>query len=104
MDAKIVAHAILTIDYNQWFKSKATIEYIIVHPEYRERGLGTKLLQHVIKACHEQHDGPRDNIYIANINYPNEFLSNIDFYPTTVTVWKCNSTNGRSRNVSTSSI
>ena len=103
MDGKIVAHAILTIDYNQWFKSKATIEYIVVHPEYRERGLGTKLLQHVIKACYEQHDGPRDNIYIANINYPNEFLSNIDFYPTTVTVWKCNTSSGRSRNVSTSS-
>jgi len=105
MDGKIVAHAILTIDYNQWFKSKAYIEYIIIHPDYRERGLGKKLIQHVIKACYEQHDGPSDNIYIANMNYPNEFLSDLNFYPTSVTVWKYEneSVKPRSRLHSTSS-
>lgn len=88
MDNKIVAHAILTIDSNQWFKPKAIIEYIIVHPEYRGRGLGKMLIQHVLRACYEQHDGPSENIYIANVNYPNEFLSQVDFYPTSVAVWK----------------
>ena len=88
MDNQIVAHAVLNIDYNQWFKSKASIDYIIVHPDYRGRGLGTKLIQHVIRACYEQHAGPADNIYIANTHYPNEFLSDVNFYSTSVIVWK----------------
>lgn len=88
MDGKIVGHAMLNIDYNQWFKSRALIDYIIIHPDYRYKGLGIKLIKHVIKMCHEQHEGPKDNIYIINMNYPNEFLTAVDFFPTTVALWK----------------
>lgn len=90
MDSKIVAHAILNIDNNQWFKPKAYIDNLIISPEYRGKYLGKTLINHMIRNSIYNHNCPSSNIYILNSHYPNEFLHACDFHLTTVNVWNYN--------------
>lgn len=63
----IVATATLTVDYFNFIKSKAYIEYLIVHPDYRHQGVGDQLLSFVLDACETVHNGPcRDDVYIIS--------------------------------------
>lgn len=67
-DDTIVATATLTVDYFNFIKSKAYIEYLIVHPDYRHQGVGEDLLSFVLDACETVHNGPcRDDVYIISI-------------------------------------
>ena len=63
----IVATATLTVDYFNFIKPKAYIEYLIVHPDYRHQGVGDQLLSFVLDACETVHNGPcRDDVYIIS--------------------------------------
>lgn len=69
-DDIIVATATLTVDYFNFIKSKAYIEYLIVHPDYRHQGMGEELLSFVLDACETVHNGPcRDEVYIISIKH-----------------------------------
>jgi GNAT superfamily N-acetyltransferase len=70
----IVATATLTVDYFNFIKSKAYIEYLIVHPDYRHQGVGEQLLSFVLDACETVHNGPsRDDVYIISTKH-DDFL------------------------------
>lgn len=90
IDSKIIAHAILNIDYNLWFKPKAYIDNLIVHPEYRGQNIGKTLINHMVDICIKNHNCPPENIYIPNSRYPNEFLHACNFHLTPINIWTHN--------------
>lgn len=79
MDNMIVATVSLYIDYFNLIKSKAFIEHLIVHPNYRQYNLGSKLLSFVVGACEEVHNGPSsNNVYIISTS-DDKFLHDCNY-------------------------
>jgi dTDP-4-amino-4,6-dideoxygalactose transaminase/GNAT superfamily N-acetyltransferase len=76
-DEMIVAHGVVYMDFAPYTHSpKIYIDYVIVHPDWRRRGLATALIHHMIHT----HGSDNTPIYIPDhVSYPLGLLKKVGF-------------------------